>query len=75
MSSFETYPDRTLVQMKILANQQRSEITRLREALQPFAGAQETNDAETMVADESPVTIRCHLGDVRRAYAALHPVR
>lgn len=31
---FETYKDRTLVQMKIHANQQRAEIERLRAALQ-----------------------------------------
>jgi hypothetical protein len=36
---FDTYKDRTLVQMKIHANQQRTEIDRLREALKELLAA------------------------------------
>jgi hypothetical protein len=71
MTAFETYKDRTLVQMKILANQQNAEIERLRDALRPFAGMPENGEAETAVPNDSPVTIRCQLGDVRRAFKAL----
>lgn len=45
----------------------------LREALKPFAGLPETSEAETAVPNNSPVTIRCELGDVRRARSALSP--
>jgi hypothetical protein len=51
----------------------RHEIDRLREALAPFAGLPETSEAETAVPNESPVTIRCQLGDMRRAFKALNP--
>lgn len=51
------------------------EIERLRVALRPFAGLLETSEAETAVPNDSPVTIRCHLGDIRRAFKALnHPI-
>lgn len=43
----------------------------LRSALRIFAGVPESGKAETAVADDSPVTIRCRLGDVRRVRAAL----
>jgi hypothetical protein len=49
------------------------EIARLREALIPFAGFAEISEAETAVTNESLVTIRCQLGDVRRAFKALNP--
>lgn len=42
-----------------------------RDALRPFAGVPENGAAETAVPNESPVTIRCQLGAVRRARAAL----
>lgn len=71
---FNTYKDKTLIQMKIHANQQSADIERLRDALRPFAGMPETSNAETDVPNDSPVTIRCQLGDMRRAYAALHPL-
>lgn len=45
----------------------------LRAALRPFADLPETSEAETAVPNESPVTIRCQLGDMRRAFKALHP--
>lgn len=48
-----------------------AEIERLRVALRCFAGMPENGYAETSVADDSPVTIRCQLGDIRRAQAAL----
>lgn len=69
--TFESFPGRTLVQMKIHANQLLAEIAGLRAALLPFTGAPETSPAETEVPDDSPVTIRCQLGDVRRAHAAI----
>lgn len=47
----------------------------LHRALIPFAGAMETSEAEKSVPNDSPVTITCQLGDVRRARAALHPSR
>lgn len=49
-------------------------ITTLQSALRPFSGQPENGEAETSVPDDSPVTIRCHLGDVRRARAALSRV-
>lgn len=49
-----------------------AEIDPLRAALRPFAGSRETSPAETDVPNESPVTIRCQLGDVRRALKALN---
>lgn len=68
---FDSFPGRTLVQMKIRANQLGAENARLREALQPFAGLPETSEAETAVPNDSPVTIHCQLGDVRRALRLL----
>jgi hypothetical protein len=69
---FESFKGKDLVQMKIRANQLGFENERLREALRPFAGVPETSEAETAVSNESPVTIRCQLGDVRRALDALN---
>lgn len=43
----------------------------LLEALHIFAGPPETSDAETDVPNDSRVTIRCELGDLRRAHAAI----
>jgi hypothetical protein len=68
---FDSYKGKTLVQMKIHANQQNAEIERLRDALKPFAGLPETSDAEMKVPNDSPVTIRCELGDIRRVHNAL----
>lgn len=48
-----------------------AENKRLREALMVFAGPPENGEAETAVPDDSEVTIRCQLGDLRRAHAAL----
>lgn len=50
----------------------RRRTARLREALIPFAGLPETDEAETDVPNESRVTIHCELGDMRRAFHALH---
>lgn len=72
MTAFNTYKGRTLVQMKIHANEQSAEIVRLKNALRPFAGTLETSEAETAVPNESPVTIHCQLGDVRRASKAIY---
>lgn len=49
----------------------REEHAALRLALQCFAGPPETSEAERAVPNDSPVTIRCQLGDLRRAWAAL----
>lgn len=49
------------------------EIQRLHEALRPFAGLPEISEAETAVPNDSPVTIRCQLGDMRRAFKAINP--
>lgn len=68
---FDSFKGRDLVQMKIRANELGAENARLREALQPFAGQPETSEAETAVPNDSPVTIRCQLGDVRRAIRLL----
>lgn len=48
-------------------------IDELEKALAPFAGPEEISEAETAVPNNSPVTIRCQLGDVRRTRTALHP--
>ncbi len=40
-------------------------------ALLPFAGLPELAPYETEVPNDSQVTIHCHLGDVRRALAAI----
>jgi hypothetical protein len=53
----------------------RERIRDLESALRPFAGLPETSEAETAVPNNSPVTIRCELGDVRRAQAALNPTK
>lgn len=68
---FDSFKGKDLVQMKIRANQLRLENSELRKALQPFAGTPETSKAETDVPNESPVTIHCQLGDVRRAREAI----
>jgi hypothetical protein len=44
---------------------------KMREALKVFAGPPETGEHESAVPNDSPITIRCQLGDVRRARAVL----
>lgn len=56
---------------EILCREAADEIERLREALCCLAGPAENGDHETAVPNDSPVTIRCQLGDLRRAWAAL----
>ncbi len=41
------------------------------EALRLLAGTAESGEHETAVPNDSPVTIQCQLGDLRRAWAAL----
>ena len=68
---FNTYKGMTLVMMRFHANEQAAQIERLRDALRPFADPPENGEAETAVPNDSPVTIRCQLGDVRRAQCAI----
>lgn len=46
------------------------EIEKLREAVLVLAGPRE-DAADSDIPHDSPVTIRCQLGDLRRAWAAL----
>lgn len=48
-----------------------AKIRALRAALMVFAGPPETGEHETAVPNDSLVTIKCQLGDIRRAHRAL----